>query len=159
MFAPPTETWVRLAPQYATLRVVTALIGWVTVTVIAVVALVRFAPQWLAIAGGVAIIIFATWRVLRQRRLAAAWGYAERADDLYITHGLWFKTLTVVPYGRMQVIEVTSGPLERRFGLATVRLVTASASTDAHIPGLTAERAADLRDRISERGDVAGMGL
>lgn len=45
-------------------------------------------------------------------------GYAELDEDLYITRGLWFRRLTAVPYGRMQVVEVESGPIERAFGLA-----------------------------------------
>lgn len=96
---------------------------------------------------------------MRADRYWRSWGYAELDDDLYITRGLWFKQLTVVPYGRMQVVEVESGPIERAFGLATVKLVTASASTDATIPGLPPEEAAALRDRLSERGEARASGL
>ena len=51
-----------------------------------------------------------------------SWGYVEREDDLYITHGVMFRNLIAVPYGRMQLVEVESGPLERAFGLASVTL-------------------------------------
>ena len=40
-----------------------------------------------------------------------------------------------MPYGRMQLVEVTSGPVERHFGLASVQLHTAAAATDAAHPG------------------------
>ena len=62
-------------------------------------------------------------------------GYAERADDLLVTSGVLNRQLVVVPYGRMQFVDVTAGPLDRRFGLATVQLHTASPATDAQIPG------------------------
>ncbi len=80
------------------------------------------------------------WRFVGRR--FGSWGYAEREEDLLIRRGVMFARLSVVPYGRMQFIDVTAGPLERAFGLATVRLHTAAAATDARIPGLEREEAA-----------------
>jgi membrane protein YdbS with pleckstrin-like domain len=88
-----------------------------------------------------------------------SWGYAEREDDLLIRRGVMFARLSVVPYGRMQFIDVTAGPLERAFGLATVRLHTAAAATDARIPGLEREEAARLRDTLAELGEAQAAGL
>jgi membrane protein YdbS with pleckstrin-like domain len=88
-----------------------------------------------------------------------SWGYAEREEDLLVRRGVMFARLSVVPYGRMQFIDVTAGPLERAFGLATVRLHTAAASTDARIPGLEREEAARLRDSLAELGVSQAAGL
>ena len=88
-----------------------------------------------------------------------SWGYAEREDDLLVRRGVMFARLSVVPYGRMQFIDVTAGPLERAFGLATVRLHTAAAATDARIPGLERVEAARLRDRLAELGEAQAAGL
>jgi hypothetical protein len=88
-----------------------------------------------------------------------SWGYAEREEDLLVRRGVMFARLSVVPYGRMQFIDVTAGPLERTFGLATVRLHTAAASTDARIPGLEREEAARLRDSLAELGESQAAGL
>ena len=96
------------------------------------------------------------WVVSRRYR---AWGYAEREDDLLVRRGVMFARLSVVPYGRMQFIDVSAGPLERAFGLATVRLHTAAAATDARIPGLASEEAARLRDRLAELGESQAAGL
>ena len=49
--------------------------------------------------------------------------------------------------------------LERAFGLATVRLHTAAAATDARIPGLEREEAARLRDSLAELGEAQAAGL
>ena len=57
------------------------------------------------------------WRFVTRRY--GSWGYAERDDDLLVRRGVMFARLSVVPYGRMQFIDVTAGPLERAFGLAT----------------------------------------
>ena len=73
------------------------------------------------------------WLIGRQVR---AIGYADRADDLLVVSGILFKRLVVVPYGRMQQVDVRRGPIERYLGLATVQLHTAAATTDASIPGL-----------------------
>ena len=88
-----------------------------------------------------------------------SWRYAERADDLLLARGVLWRELTVVPYGRMQLVEVTSGPLERRYGLARLQLHTAAATSDATIPGLTPEEAERLRDRLTELGEARSAGL
>jgi hypothetical protein len=98
-----------------------------------------------------------SWRFVSRRY--RSWGYAEREDDLLVRRGVMFARLSVVPYGRMQFIDVTAGPLERAFGLATVRLHTAAAATDARIPGLEREEAARLRDRLAELGEAQAAGL
>jgi uncharacterized protein len=93
------------------------------------------------------------------RRRVRAWSYAERDDDLLVRRGVLFSRLSVVPYGRMQFIDVTAGPVERSFGLATVRLHTAAAASDARIPGLARAEAGRLRDRLAELGEAQAAGL
>lgn len=112
------------------------------------------AAMWVA-----AVVLGAvlTWLVAELDR--RAYGYAERADDLMVTHGVLVKRLIVVPYGRMQFVDVTAGLLERWMGVATVRMHTAAAATDATIPGLRASEAAQLRDRLAQKGEERSMGL
>ena len=88
-----------------------------------------------------------------------AWGYAERAEDLLVRRGVLVRRLSVVPYGRMQFVDVVAGPLERRWGLATVRLHTAAAASDARVPGLPAAEAERLRDRLAMLGESRAAGL
>jgi uncharacterized protein len=76
-----------------------------------------------------------------------------------VTNGFMFRRLVVVPYGRMQFVDVAAGPLERRFGIATVQLHTAAEATDASIPGLTMQEAARLRDRLAMLGEARSAGL
>jgi uncharacterized protein len=93
-----------------------------------------------------------------QRRVRT-WGYCERDDDLLVKRGVLFSRLSVVPYGRMQFIDVSAGPIERSFGLATVRMHTAAAATDARIPGLSRVDAAELRDHLATLGESRAAGL
>lgn len=88
-----------------------------------------------------------------------AWGYLERDEDLLVRRGVMFQRLSVVPYGRMQFVEVTAGVVERLFGLSTVRLHTAAARSDARIPGLTPDEAGRLRDRLAALGEAKAAGL
>jgi membrane protein YdbS with pleckstrin-like domain len=88
-----------------------------------------------------------------------AWRYQERHEDLMVARGVMVRRLSVVPYGRMQFVEVTAGPIERLFKLSTVRLHTAAAASDARIPGLEREESARLRDRLTELGESKAAGM
>lgn len=78
-----------------------------------------------------------------------AWGYAEGEDELAIKRGIWTRVRTIVPFGRVQHIDIAQGPLERRFGLATLILHTAGTRGAAvPLPGLLHEEAEAMRDRI-----------
>lgn len=109
------------------------------------------------VAGGLALLVLI--RLPFVIRGIRSWGYAERADDLLVRHGLLVRRLSVVPYGRMQFVDVTAGPVDRLFGLATVQLHTAAAASDAKIPGLAPEEAARLRDRLAALGEARAEGL
>ncbi len=94
-----------------------------------------------------------------QGRRYASWGYAEREDDLLVRRGVMFARFSVVPYGRMQFVDVTAGPLERSLGLATVKMHTAAAASDARIPGLERAEADRLRDQLAELGEAKAAGI
>jgi len=124
---------------------------------VAIVGVVTGSAVAFGLAAGCVAAGALAWRFVDRR--FGSWGYAEREDDLLVRRGVMFARLSVVPYGRMQFIDVTAGPLERVFGLATVRLHTAAAATDARIPGLPQEEAARLRDRLAELGESQAAGL
>ncbi|MEV6300786.1 PH domain-containing protein [Actinoplanes sp. NPDC051861] len=109
--------------------------------------------------GITAVVLLGAWRALVAARAVRAWGYAERDKDLLVRHGLLVRHLSIVPYARMQYVDVTAGPLERAFGLATVQLHTAAAASDARIPGLPPEEASRLRDRLTALGEDRAEGL
>ena len=154
----PSDDWMRPSPRLRLARHVEA--GAVTVLLLAVAGAVLALSSVTngAIAAVVAIAAGALVDVMLQRRVGS-WGYLEREDDLFIRRGLLVRRLSVVPYGRMQFIDVTAGPVERAFGLATVRLHTAAAASDARIPGLATEEAARLRDRLAALGEAGAAGL
>jgi membrane protein YdbS with pleckstrin-like domain len=157
-FAPAGEPWVRVSPRLATLRrLLLASVGGLVTLVAA--GLCAMASWWLSVVVLLAGAGLIGWGWVVVGRAVRSWGYAERADDLLVTRGILFRQLVVVPYGRMQFVDVTAGPLDRRFGLATVQLHTAAAATDAQIPGLVPAEAARLRDRLAARGEASSAGL
>jgi hypothetical protein len=90
--------------------------------------------------------------VLPQRRFRA-WGYAVTPDELYVQNGIWLRTLTVVPFGRVQHIDVSQGPIERRYGVGALTLHTAGTRSSAVVlPGLEMSDAERMRDEI--RGKI-----
>ncbi|MBO8202624.1 PH domain-containing protein [Streptomyces smyrnaeus] len=135
------------------------LLGWLLPLAVALGVLLALTagPVWALFA--LLPLVPAGWGWGALARNWRSWRYAERADDLLISHGVLWRETTVVPYGRMQLVEVTSGPLERRYGLASLQLHTAAATTDATIPGLGPAEAERLRDRLTELGEARSAGL
>jgi membrane protein YdbS with pleckstrin-like domain len=115
-----------------------------------------------ALAGLISVVVMlavgatSSWFLRRRFR---AWRYQERHEDLIVGRGVMVQRLSVVPYGRMQFVEVTAGPIERLFHLSTVKLHTAAAASDARIPGLEEAESARLRDRLTELGESMAAGM
>ena len=151
--------WRRPSPRLLALRRVQVAIVVVPLAAVVAVVLALGAAAWGAVLGAGVVLALGVVAEWIARRRVRAWRYAEREDDLLVQRGLLFSRLSVVPYGRMQFIDVTAGPFERSFGLATVRMHTAAAASDARIPGLSSEEAARLRDRLAELGEAQAAGL
>jgi membrane protein YdbS with pleckstrin-like domain len=160
LFAPPGSDWRPVSIALAKVRRLMLLAVAVVLVVAAVVlALVFSLPAWTWVLAIVVVAALTAWGWWVLGRNARSWGYAEREEDLYIRHGVMFRKLVVVPYGRMQYVDVESGPLERAFSIAAVHLHTASPGTSARIPGLPAAEAARLRDRLTSLGEAQAAGL
>jgi membrane protein YdbS with pleckstrin-like domain len=110
-------------------------------------------------ATGLGIIGCAGLALWFERNRVRAWAYHERDEDLLVSRGVFVRRLSVVPYGRMQFVEVTAGPFERLFRLSTVKLHTAAAASNARIPGLERSEANRLRDRLAALGEAKAAGL
>lgn len=151
--------WTPVSPRLATGRrfVGTGVVVLLTAVAVAALAVIDL-PEYgfLALVLGLAVLAWTWWLIGRQVR---AIGYADRADDLLVVSGILFRRLVVVPYGRMQLVDVRRGPIERYLGLATVQLHTAAATTDATIPGLPPVEAGRLRDRLAALGEQRSAGL
>lgn len=159
-FSPPGESWTAVSPLLArAYRITVGFWGLVSLAVLVALAFVPEIPWWLLVSLAAVAVVAIGWTWWLVGRRVRSWGYAERADDLLVTSGIMFRRLVIVPYGRMQLVDLKAGPIHRWLGIATVQLHTAAATTDASIPGLTPQIAADLRDRLARRGEQRSAGL
>ena len=109
-----------------------------------------FAPPLLVVTLGV---LFTGLALIRYRHK----GYALREHDVAFRNGLIWRKTTVLPFDRVQHAEVTQGPLQRRFALATLKFFTAGGSSvDLKIDGLLAEEAELLRFSVVKRSTHEG---
>ncbi|GAA2176902.1 hypothetical protein GCM10009847_00680 [Leucobacter tardus] len=156
----PDHEWKRVSSKYAVADLVTNLILVLVVIAVGVVVLVvadEPAP-WVLAGIGVLSLVLLVNAVLAFRRVKAI-GYVLRDDDLLFRRGILFERVIAVPYGRLQLVDVTRGPLLRALGLATLKFVTASAATGVHLPGLPMADAETLRDRLVELAETRRSGL
>ncbi|GAA1135173.1 PH domain-containing protein [Kribbella jejuensis] len=159
LFAPSDVSWTPVSPKLATLRRLSAAIFAGLAAIVALVVLGLTLGWGYGVLAVVLIALAFGWAWVLIGRNQRSWKYAEREDELLVSHGIMFRELVVVPYGRMQFVDVTAGPLERAYGLATVELHTATPATDAKIPGLHPDEAGRLRDRLSALGQSQAWGL
>jgi len=151
--------WRRPSPRLLTARRIQAGLVIVPAALGGGVAAATAGSPGLGTAVGLALVAAGlAWERFLARRVAA-WGYAERNEDLMVRRGVLIRRESVIPYGRMQFIDVTAGPVERSLGLATVRMHTAAAASDARIPGLDKAVAAQLRDQLAALGEAQAAGL
>lgn len=164
LFTAPGADWTPVAPALATARGLLGTFGGLVLVLVSVGLWLVFGESvgswtwllWIPAAIGVALTAWVWWWAPRNRR---SWGYAEDEDDFVVRGGIMFRRLVVVPYGRMQFVDVESGPVARAFGFGTVTLHTASTSTAAAIPGVPLDEAKRLRDRLTELGEGHGAGV
>ncbi|HMO75332.1 MAG TPA: PH domain-containing protein [Sphingopyxis sp.] len=98
-----------------------------------------------ALAWAVAILFVAVFPSRRARR----WGYHMGADELRVARGWLFRTDTIVPFVRVQHIDVGQGPVERWFGLSHLIVHTSGThNSTVTLPGLPAPLAAAMRETI-----------
>lgn len=137
-----------------------AIVTWrvealLTALVIAFASAIPFAPISgviaLALLLGVAAVGVAVgwyWPAARYRRLT----YRIDPIGLTIDDGVWWRRQTSLPRVRIQHSDVSQGPLQRRYGIATLKLYTAgSRYTKVELEGLRHEDALALRDRLVGR--------
>ena len=151
--------WQRVAPKYIVVDLVGNLIGGIVS--IAVASASIWLAQWgvwgwvVTIAVAVVMIVLISFTPRRVRAIR----YQLREDDLVFRRGIAFQRIVAVPFGRMQLVDITRGPLARALGLAELKLVTAAAATGVVIPGLAIEDAEQLRDRLVALAETRRAGL
>ncbi|MCY7411743.1 MAG: PH domain-containing protein [Salinibacterium sp.] len=138
------------------------LVGWLVsaIIMVGVASLVPFLTGviWLWAVPAILAVVFLVNIVFTPRRVRAI-AYQLRDDDLLFRRGLMFERIVAVPYGRMQLVDINRGPLDRALGLSELKFVTAAAATGVVIPGLPATIAEELRDALVALAESRRAGL
>ncbi|MGH8190137.1 MAG: PH domain-containing protein [Rhodanobacteraceae bacterium] len=151
--------WLRPSPQLWRMRCAQGRIVAAIAIVAAGVVVGIFTLWWLGLVAAAIVCCLALFALRALHRRVHSWQYVEREGDLMVQRGLLVRRLSVVPYGRMQFVDVVAGPFERFFGIATLHMHTAAAASDAVIPGLDRAEAQRLRDALSRLGEARAAGL
>ncbi len=149
--------WRPVSPALRTVRLLTlAIVTGPLVVAGAVVAVVVTSWAWL---GVLAVLLLAAWAAWVVHRQVGAISWVELDEEIVIRKGRLFRSLVSVPYGRLQYVDIQSGPLARAFGIAACEIHTASPESGGSLPGLPTEEAEALRTRLAARGEAQRAGL
>lgn len=135
-------------------RYIGGIIGYligIAAVIACVVLAIRFDWWWMHLIALLPLILVLQGLLLTPRRVRAI-GWREGDEELVIATGILFRSLQTVPFGRIQSVEISEGPVERRYGIASLEISTAAAGTSTTLPGLPREDAERLRQRLIDRG-------
>jgi uncharacterized protein len=155
---PVPGEWQRVSAKYIVVDLVGNLIGMVVSTAASGLPWFFSQQPWLLVLPIVVGLVGLVTVILTPRRVRSI-GYQLRDDDLLFRRGLMFQRFVAVPYGRMQLVDITRGPLARAVGLSELKLVTAAAASNVTIPGLPEADAEALRDKLVELAESRRAGL
>jgi membrane protein YdbS with pleckstrin-like domain len=141
-------------PAYAKVLAISLALAWLPVAIGATVVDLLIMPQ---VQGPVGLLAVLTWLlagimiVMLPMRRYARIGYHLGSDDLRVARGFFFRTDTIVPFVRVQHIDVGQGPIERRYGLSHLVVHTSGThNSTVTLPGLPSATAAAMRETIRQ---------
>ena len=149
--------WRPVSPMLTRVRLITAA-AVVLPLLLVTRALGVFVSRWVLL-GTLAVLLVGLWAAWLISRQVSAISWVELDEEIVIRKGRMLRTLVSVPYGRLQYVDIQSGPLERAFGIASCEIHTASPESGGSLPGLPVAEAEALRSRLAARGEAQRAGL
>jgi uncharacterized protein len=124
---------------------------WTTLAAVGSFTPVERVP-WLAIAAAIAVL-GALYTAFWTRAEFRAWSFRMRERDLVVRYGVLWRTVSVIPFSRIQHVDTRHGPIERGFGLSSLIIYTAGVrGADVTVPGLATADAEALREHLARIG-------
>ena len=149
--------WRPVSPMLTRVRLITLALVAGPALVVTVVVGVLVTP-W-ALLGSVAVVLVGLWAAWLVARQVSSISWVELDEEIIIRKGRLYRTLVSVPYGRLQYVDIQSGPLARAHGIASCEIHTASPESGGSLPGLPVAEAEALRARLAARGEAQRAGL
>ena len=154
--ASQSTDWHPLHPAVATIR--RGIVFGIGLLVSAILALLTLlsddtSSPWFGVVIGCLLIGLAPAALVAVfvTRRCKSWRYRFGDEALEVHHGVWWRTLAAVPYQRIQQVEVEHGPMQRRFGVVSLALRTASANSLGTLPGIAVDDAETVRRMLLRR--------
>lgn len=151
-------TWHQISPKYVVSQTLQNVVFIALVGAAALALWLGLDQQWVWFPAAVLILPTLIAQLVLPRQ-ARALGYMLREDDIVFRRGIVWQRMVAVPYGRLQLVDITHGPLDRAFGIAKLKMVTAAATTGVEIPGLGREASEALRDTLIQVAETRRTGL
>ena len=159
--------WVRAHPSYTKIRLIQVVGLFITLVVVFAALTVMFEMMrssdvlpkttWLsALTGAIAavLVVWCIWWAALLPRRTRALGYSLRPNHLMARQGVLFRHVTSIPYGRIQYVDVDSGPLERAHHLVRLTIRTAGVTASkVTLYGIPTECGQQLRELLIRRAD------
>ncbi len=143
----------KLHKDYLTVSLIrTSISAFIIILAVLIPMMINFQElyPWLRVSAIVIVILLVGIMIWHTFRLFEYKQYALRTHDIVYRDGFIWRTITAVPFNRIQHVEVQQGPIERLFNLAKLNIYTAGGSaSDLSISGLHVEVAQSLREFIS----------
>lgn len=147
-----------ISRSFAKVRIISSLWALIPLIVIAVLNGAVWQQLWIWIVLALLAVSLVVTVAIRVRAVYHTEYYIGE-DDVTVGRGIMFRRVDVVPYARMQEVNVEAGPIQRHWGLASVTMETASTTTDVSIPGIETAEADRLRKLLTEAGNTKMEGL
>jgi membrane protein YdbS with pleckstrin-like domain len=149
--------WRPVSPMLTRVRLITAA-AVVLPLLLVTLGLGVFVTRWVLL-GSLAVVLVGLWAAWLISRQVSAISWVELEEEIVIRKGRMFRSLVSVPYGRLQYVDIQSGPLARANGIASCEIHTASPESGGSLPGLPVAEAEALRARLAARGEAQRAGL
>jgi membrane protein YdbS with pleckstrin-like domain len=141
----------QLDPRIRVVWAVSSTVPWIVLGVAGVVAgLATGRSSLAALAAVVALVVAGVGLGIVGWRWRC-WTWSAWDDALELQHGVLTRHASVVPYHRIQQIDIHRDPIDRLLGLSKLILRTAAATSDATLPGIAAAHADELRHALLHR--------
>ncbi len=149
--------WQPVSPALVRARLIVLAMA-MAIPIVATIVVALVLTPWVWIATGILIVATAVVGYVVTRQVGAI-SWIELPEEFVIRKGRVLRSLVAIPYGRLQFVDVQSGPVARAYGIASLQIHTASPQSSGTLPGLPIAQAEELRTRLAALGEAQRAGL
>jgi len=147
--------FLSLSRYYPLINAFSSFVGWAIILVVLFLSdflVAKVDLHWIVLP---LVGLFSIFSAIYGYVFARSCGYFQGEFEVFYKDGLWWKKQTALSFSRIQHIDISHGPLERKYEMATIKFFTAGgAASDLKIPGLPKQLAESLRMEILQQAKI-----